>query len=378
MTSLRLCATAALLVGISAPSFAEEPLLSRAGYYEGSAHWGCDYFKGVPVMSMRMESAGDFWFVVDEAGTIRGEGVARYDFSFGIDWGMNVKLGVSVMNVLGVKLDPKVSLELDPTTAVHRYTLSGEMDGDKARLKLLWADGTHVNLNLVAIATGTMTAGPSAVGTVGGTATTGGVIDTVTLDEPIPPFGSNELTVPLRKLSDYGPYMANLDVKEDTEETSIQVSGSFVQKIDFARARAISKLAVRLPERSENGGRGESGDKGDTGSRGPDGTDGRDGRNGSRGADGKDGRNGTSSPPTEIRSGSLVTSAKDSGRVQFSKPLPTSRYAVSLTHVGTLETDVSMSVSKKTADGFTVTPQLRASSSPDGRITLDWVAVLYR
>src|SRR5436309_80627 len=92
------------------------PVISPTGYYEGSVTYACNYFKDRAYTSMILTSKADFWFSLEKtgpgAGHIQGEGVATFDFSFSIDWTMNAKMGISIMNVMGAKLDPKVSLTL--------------------------------------------------------------------------------------------------------------------------------------------------------------------------------------------------------------------------------------------------------------------------
>jgi hypothetical protein len=379
------CIAAALVAALSSTSLAEGPLVSRAGYYEGTAHWGCEYFKDRPAMSMRMESAGDFWFIVNEHGEVRGEGIAKYDFKFGIDWGMNVKLGVSVMKVMGASIDPQVTLELDPTTAVQRYTLSGQMVDDQVELNVHWAEGTKVNLNLVGTVTGTIsgkgTAGSSskvgASGDVGGKFTAGTVIQTITVDDPIPPFGTTKRTIGIKKLSIYGPYMAYLDGKEDTEQNSIKVGGMLVQKIDFARAKAISELAERFPEKGEKGDRGEKGEQGNKGDSGQKGDRGDTGSDGKDGADGKDGEKGDpgAGAALKIRAGQVNVLPDRSVRVSFSRPLDDDRYAVALTPG--LGTPAGMTAlwSDKTPRGFTIVVKPGPTVKSLRRaITIDWVA----
>src|SRR5689334_17778691 len=69
---------------------------------------------------------------------IQGQGTATYDFSFAVDWGMHAKLGLSIMNVMGAKIDPKVSLTLDSTTKVQPFRLAGDVtlaqDGETVKV----------------------------------------------------------------------------------------------------------------------------------------------------------------------------------------------------------------------------------------------------
>lgn len=361
-----LAATA--IVAIADNAQADTLLVSRAGYYEGSAHWGADYFTDRPAMSMRMESEGDFWFIVNDHGAIRGEGVAIYDFAFGIDWGMQVSMGISVMNVMGVSIDPSVTLELDPASAVHQYELTGQVVDDRLELQVNWPEGTKVNLNLVGTLTGKGTvSGAGSVGSkgsVGASVEAGTVLHTIEWD-PITPFGTKAKRVlRLERLSPYGPFAARLDSRNETGQVSAKSGGMLVQKIDFARARAVSTLVERFSETPA-----------DQETSGPIGGE----------ADGS--RDAASDEPIgdadadkpggdlEIRSGQVRLAMGESAIVRFREPFSSDDYAVSLAPGKVAFEHGAVLWSQKTSDGFTITiePRVRGDGS-SAIVTVDWMA----
>ncbi len=150
------------------------------------------------------------------------------------------------MNVMGVSIDPSVTLELDPASAVHQYELTGQVVDDRLELQVNWPEGTKVNLNLVGTLTGKGTvsgAGPAgSKGSVGASVEAGTVLHTIEWD-PITPFGTKAKRVlRLERLSPYGPFAARLDSRNETEQVSAKSGGMLVQKID-AVSLAPGKVA---------------------------------------------------------------------------------------------------------------------------------------
>lgn len=100
------------------------------GYYEGSAVYGAEFLKQSKHMAMNLKAKADFWFVAERTGpktaTIRGEGIATYDFGFGVDWGA-VGPGVDLINVMGLNMAPDARITLNPKTSVQKFTLSGQI-----------------------------------------------------------------------------------------------------------------------------------------------------------------------------------------------------------------------------------------------------------
>ena len=268
--SLRICAVTFLAVTAAVAQEKFQP--SPEGYYEGSAIYSCNYLKGIGYASMILKDKADFWLTLTRSGpnafTVNGQGTAFFDFSYAIDWTMSVKAGVSMMNVLGAKIDPKVTLTLDPKTAVQKFYLSGEVttadakDGgvklqdlaiswtppgdDKAqkpKLKLLLVGSVSMDASGGAAMDQGFGKGPDGKdlgkgkgeGSIGsGKFKAGSVSQTIEFDPP-PPFGSDKFTLVLKKRSPYGPFADEYDTTAPGQGASIEVSVHWiaVQKIDF-------------------------------------------------------------------------------------------------------------------------------------------------
>ena len=270
---------------------ARPPLVSPTGYYEGSVLFNAQYMKDRAYMGMGLGAKADYWFTVTESapGQVRvsGSGVAFYNFGFAVDWGLSAKAGISLVNVLGAKLDPKVSLTLDPSTAVQKFALSGEgalvREGDVVKIKdvaLTWvprAPATQpaappaagapapnkIRLNLVGSVTADVSGSGEGEGSVtrrnvtvsgegstsaGGSRTFGTVIQTIEID-PLSPFGSDKFTFVLNKRSPYGPYADEFDYDGAGGDatTGVTVHAVTVQKIDFLLAKRLAGLLNSPP-----------------------------------------------------------------------------------------------------------------------------------
>jgi len=211
---------------------------SPEGYYEGSVLYSCNYLKGIGYASMILKDKADFWLTLTRGGhgtyIVNGQGTAIFDFSYAIDWTMGVKAGVSMMNVLGAKIDPKVTLSLDPKTSVQKFYLTGEVaaedakDGgvklkdvtiswtppndekaQKPKLKLQLIGSVSMDVSGSASMDKDFGKGPggkplgkaNAEGAIGGGKfSPGTVAQTIDFDPP-PPFGSEKFTVVLKKRS---------------------------------------------------------------------------------------------------------------------------------------------------------------------------------
>jgi hypothetical protein len=246
---------------------------SPEGYYEGSAIYSCNYLKGIGYASMILKDKADFWLTLTRSGpntfTVSGQGTAIFDFSYAIDWTMSVKAGVSMMNVLGAKIDPKVTLSLDSKTSVQKFYLSGEVSLQDAKdggvklqdIALSWTPpgddkAQKPKLKLLLVGSVSMDVSGSAhmdkdapvkgpdgkpIGKGNGEGTIGGgkfkagsVSQTIEFDPP-PPFGSDKFTLVLKKRSPYGPFADEYDTTAPGQGASIEVSVHWiaVQKIDF-------------------------------------------------------------------------------------------------------------------------------------------------
>lgn len=320
---------AVVLVEPASAQAPARPRTSPAGYYEGSIIYGAQYMKDRKYMSMRLSSESDFWFVLERTGPgtgrIQGQGRAEFDFAFGVDWKMSTKVGISVMNVMGAKIDPKLTITLDPKTASQKFYLSGDVafeetdEGIKVRDVLFsWtppgsegAEVPQLHLNLVGSISvdGTLTAAGSsednpdttddiepgaAEGEVGvGYTGPGTVIQTIKVD-PQSPFGQQQITLVLKKRGPYGPYADEFDYDGAGADasTGVTVHWAAVQKIDYAWARAVTEGpggAGPQGEPGPPGARGPQGDQGDPGEPGPQGEQGPPGEKGDQGDRGEKG-----------------------------------------------------------------------------------------
>lgn len=254
----RIVLLAMTLMAMAPGSAQAEPVVSTTGYYEGHVRYSTEYFKDRPLMTMNLRSRADFWFVVSPDRALQGEGLAFYDFDFGIDWGMAATMGISIMNALNVKLEPNVSLTLDSSTAVHKFYLSGQVapgSPPTMDMRVSWtpvdkpdAQPPELHINLV----GTLTASAGttvAQSGTGGTLEVGTVLQTIKWT-PIFPFGTDKVEVYLRKRSRYGPYAveSEFDGPGTKESVGVSVSWQVVQKIDFSRAQLLAELSERLDE----------------------------------------------------------------------------------------------------------------------------------
>ncbi len=268
---MRTLPIAVLAVLIVSPVRAVE-IPSPTGYYEGSLTYAAEYFTDVSYMAMQMKAKSDFWFIADEAGKVTGQGEVDYDFGFGIDWGLAVKQGLTVLKVLGVSLDPKVTIELDPKTAHQSYSLSGEVTppanpGAPAELTLLfsWTDpagggapAPRLHLDVVGSLTASGSIGVTHTGTVGPVSSnTGGSFGTTrkfstvvqTIDwTPVSPFGQDTSRVRLTPRSAWGPFATSFDYDGSGTSggTGVTVHWRAVQKIDFGVMQELVRLRQQV------------------------------------------------------------------------------------------------------------------------------------
>ena len=352
-----------------------EPVVSTAGYYEGHVRYGSEYFKDRPLMSMNLKSKADFWFVVLPNGDVQGEGLAFYDFDFGIDWGMAATMGISVMNALDVKLNPQVSLTLDSSTAVHKFYLSGHVapgSPPTMDMRVSWkpvdkpdAQPPELHINLVGTLTGSVGVTVKKSGT-GGKLEVSTVLHTIKWT-PIPPFGTDKVEVDLRKRSLYGPYAMEFEFNGPGTAKSVEVSVSWqvVQKIDFSRAQLLAELASDRGR--ESGAKGAKGDKGDPGPAGP------------RGPTGEKADSGDSSaygPELNWRAGMVSTEVGRSTSIVFETALPDENYIVSLTPESLKPSRWIVGYANKTPSGFDILVAPSKVDEPQpATVQVDWLAV---
>ena len=400
-----------LFATISAGAASDHFTPSPEGYYEGSVVYSCNYLKGIGYASMVLKDKADFWMTLTRSGhgtyIVNGQGTAIFDFSYAIDWTMSVKAGVSMMNVLGAKIDPKVSLSLDPKTSVQKFYLTGELspqdgkDGgvklqdvalswtppgdDKAqkpKLKLLLVGSVSMDVSGTAhMDKDAPIKGPdgkpigkgNGEGSIGGGKFKGGtVMQTIEFDPP-PPFGSDKFTLVLKKRSRYGPLADEYDVTAPGQGASIEVTVHWatVQKIDFGWFKNAEAMTT-------SGSAGRAGANGVDGQSGAAGTNGRDGKNGGKGdagANGQSGRDGTSAAPN-WRSGSITAKIGQETRVTFSTPLPNENYVVSLTPARGPSSSWICNYSNKRPDGFTLRAELSNPADASTTTTqVDWLAM---
>lgn len=245
---------------------------SPEGYYEGSAIYSCNYLKGVGYASMLLKDKADFWLTLTRIGpntyNVKGQGTAIFDFSYAIDWTLSVKAGISMMNVLGAKIDPKVSLSLDPKTSVQKFYLTGEVvaedakdggvklkdiaiswtppGGDKAqkpKLKLLLVGSVSADVSGSGNTSQDFGKGPNGKplakttedGSIGGGKFKAGTVAQTIEFDPPPPFGSDKFTLLLKKRSPFGPLADEYDIIAPGQSPSVEVTVHWVtvQKIDF-------------------------------------------------------------------------------------------------------------------------------------------------
>ena len=412
--SLRFCClgayiSIALLGIISARAEIKNFMPSAEGYYEGSVIYSCNYLKGVGYASMVLKDKADFWMTLTRNGpgsyAVNGQGTAIFDFSYAIDWTMGVKAGVSMLNVLGAKIDPKVTISLDPKTSVQKFYLTGEVspqdakDGgvklqdvalswtppgdDKAqkpKLKLLLVGSVSMDVSGSGNIEKDLPKGPNGkpIGKMtgegsigGGKLTPGTVTQTIEFDPP-PPFGSDKFTLVLKKRSPYGPLADEYDITAPGQGASIEVTVHWaaVQKIDFGWFKNPAQLAANGPP-GANGGNGADGQSGPAGQSGSNGKNGRDGQKGDAGAKGDDNR----SAQPNWRSGSVTVKAGQDTPVTFSSPMSTADYVVTLAPTRNPGLWIG-NYSQKTPQGFMLRaePANQADAS-SATTTIDWMVV---
>lgn len=360
---------------------------------------------------MVLKDKADFWMTLTRSGhgtyIVNGQGTAIFDFSYAIDWTMSVKAGVSMLNVLGAKIDPKVSLSLDPKTSVQKFYLTGELspqDGKDGGVKLQdvalsWTPpgddkAQKPKLKLLLVGSVSMDVSGSAhmdkdapikgpdgkpigkgngEGSIGGGKFKGGtVMQTIEFDPP-PPFGSDKFTLVLKKRSLYGPLADEYDVTAPGQGASIEVTVHWatVQKIDFGWFKNAEAMTT-------SGSAGRAGANGVDGQSGAAGTNGRDGNNGGKGdpgINGQNGRDGSGAAPN-WRSGSITAKIGQETRVTFSKPLPNESYVVSLTPARGPSSSWICNYSNKRPDGFTLRAELSNPADASTTTTqVDWLAM---
>ena len=394
------------IISAGAPSDHFTP--SPEGYYEGSVVYSCNYLKGIGYASMVLKDKADFWMTLTRSGhgtyIVNGQGTAIFDFSYAIDWTMSVKAGVSMLNVLGAKIDPKVSLSLDPKTSVQKFYLTGELspqDGKDGGVKLQdvalsWTPpgddkAQKPKLKLLLVGSVSMDVSGSAhmdkdapikgpdgkpigkgngEGSIGGGKFKGGtVMQTIEFDPP-PPFGSDKFTLVLKKRSPYGPLADEYDVTAPGQSASIEVTVHWatVQKIDFGWFKNAEVMTT-------SGSPGRAGANGRDGQSGTNGRDGNNGAKGDPGINGQNGRDGSGAAPN-WRSGSITAKIGQETRVTFSKPLPNESYVVSLTPARGPSSSWICNYSNKRADGFTLRAELSNPADASTTTTqVDWLAL---
>ena len=406
---IALCVFLSAIISAGAESDHFTP--SPEGYYEGSVVYSCNYLKGIGYASMVLKDKADFWMTLTRSGhgtyIVNGQGTAIFDFSYAIDWTMSVKAGVSMLNVLGAKIDPKVSLSLDPKTSVQKFYLTGELspqDGKDGGVKLQdvalsWTPpgddkAQKPKLKLLLVGSVSMDVSGSAhmdkdvpikgpdgkpigkgngEGSIGGGKFKGGtVMQTIEFDPP-PPFGSDKFTLVLKKRSRYGPLADEYDVTAPGQGASIEVTVHWatVQKIDFGWFKNAEAMTT-------SGSAGRAGANGVDGQSGAAGTNGRDGNNGGKGdpgINGQNGRDGSGAAPN-WRSGSITAKIGQETRVTFSKPLPNESYVVSLTPARGPSSSWICNYSNKRPDGFTLRAELSNPADASTTTTqVDWLAL---
>jgi len=260
---------AALLLAPAARAADEgpDPRKQAAGYWEGTVNYGAEYFRDRKYMAMTLGCKADFWFTVDDQGNLAGEGAGLYDFAFALDWGLAASAGIQMADVLGLHLDPKVTLSLDPKSAYQRFRLTGHVeaagdDGTPAKLVMqlvpLATGGAapKLRLNLVAGLSGG--AGLSAAGlSLGTSGAIGEVKQTIEVD-PLPPFGTDEPTASAKLRSPYGPLAAEYeyDGTGTAGGTAVTVRWHAVQQISYQDRQRIEALERRVQElEAQAGGR---------------------------------------------------------------------------------------------------------------------------
>jgi hypothetical protein len=393
------------------------PKISPTGYYEGSVSYSCNYFKDRKYMSMVLGAKADFWFSLEKTGPgtahIQGQGVATYDFSFAVDWGMHAKLGLSIMNVMGAKLDPKVSLTLDSATKVQPFRLAGDVtlaqDGETVKVdKMLVAFGKGepgekpmLVLNLVGSVSMDISGGgeikggrdvgaqkgtdpdqrkddptpkggkpieepPDAHGGVpvegSGESGFGGNVKVLpgTVLKAIPfappsPFGMDEFSLRLKPRTRVGPYTDHFEYDGAGASPSVEVTvrWDLTQRIDYLWAKRLADVEEGTGSAGAKGQKGDQGDKGDRGEKGDPGVRGEKGEAGPRG---ESGPKGDAAPALDVplfRAGTAHVTVGKEQRIGFSSGLSGS-YVVTVTPWGSAGVHVVAVVTKKTGDGFTV------------------------
>ncbi len=392
---------------------------SPEGYYEGSVRYSCNYLKNIGYASMILDDKADFWLTLTRSGhgtyVVNGQGTAIFDFSYAIDWTMGVKVGVSMLNVLGAKIDPKVTLTLDPKTAVQKFYLTGEISAEEAKnggvkLKDVAVSWTPPNdekavkpklkLQLVGSVSmdvsgsksmdqdfgkgpgGTPIGKASGEGAIkGGTFNKGTVAQTIAFDPP-PPFGSDKFTLVLRKRSRYGPFADEYDITAPGQGPGVEVMVHWatIQKIDFGWFRHSDQTAASggvgaAGAAGRDGQSGSAGANGQDGAAGANGRDGAAGGKGDSGANGQNGRDGNNAAPN-WRAGSVTAKIGQETRVTFSQPLPNADYVVSLTPARGPSSSWICNYSNKRPDGFTLRAELSNPADASTTTTqVDWLAL---
>ena len=390
---------------------ADEFAPSPEGYYEGSVVYSCNYLKGIGYASMILKDKADFWLTLTRSGhgtyIVNGQGTAIFDFSYAIDWTMGVKAGVSMMNVLGAKIDPKVTLSLDPKTSVQKFYLTGEVAAEDAKdggrklkdVTISWtppnddkAQKPKLKLQLIGSVSMDVSGGASmdkdfgkgpggkplgkanAEGAIGGGKfSPGTVAQTIEFDPPSP-FGSEKFTVVLKKRSRYGPFADEYDITAPGQSASVEVTVHWnaVQKIDFGWFKNPAQLAA-TDSTGPPAKNGRNGIDGQSGPGGQPGSSGANGREGQKGDPGQKGQGGGIVQPN-WRSGSVTVKAGQDTSVTFSSPMNTADYVVTLAPAQNPGLWIG-NYSRKTPQGFMLRAEPANQADAVSGTTIDWMAV---
>lgn len=189
-------------------------------------------------MSLSYSCKSRHWYTIDRSAdgrtaTIKGEGVANYDFTFAINWSIDKKVSFGLLKGIAVDLEPNVNLELDKSTARQKFYISGsipwpqDLDKPKVPIAISWtppgereAKKPKLKFNVIATVGASMpagtvsgrsrTSGATASASAGIRFSGGGTVLKSFEIDPMAPFGAETATLNLRTATRYASWVRSM------------------------------------------------------------------------------------------------------------------------------------------------------------------------